>query len=247
MRAAALVAVGGPHDNVAQFLGYSFGPTPFMAFEFCPLGCLKDHLRLQPVPPAQQLAFLEDIAAGMAYVHRHGVVHRDLKAANVLVAPHRGECPSPDVSLVAKVADFGLAKVLPHPEAGDKADEHRHAGRGSAALRHTAETGTYRWMAPEVLAHRPYGLPVDVYSYSIVIFEVLVGEAPYSGLSSVEAAIAVCRDGLRPSFPFEALPEPLRPLPELAAACWATQPEARPGFGEIVLVLQGIQAGVHQR
>jgi len=102
-------------------------------------------------PPAL-LALLKmgaEVARGMDYLHKRRVVHRDLKAANLLL----------DDAGCVKIADFGVARLL-------------DAGGGVM----TAETGTYRWMAPEIITHAPYDEKADVYSYGILLWELLTGK-----------------------------------------------------------------------
>ena len=109
------------------------------------------------------------------------------QAANVMV----------DDACVCKVSDFGLSKTIGVDAGGAVVD----AGGGcdtsggdsstngaAGVLRLTAETGTYRWMAPEVLSHMPYSFPCDVFSFAILMFEVMVGK-PYSDLTPVQARL----------------------------------------------------------
>ena len=113
-------------------------------------GSVFDWMRARG-PPAL-LALLKmgaEVARGMDYLHKRRVVHRDLKAANLLL----------DDAGCVKIADFGVARLL-------------DAGGGVM----TAETGTYRWMAPEIITHAPYDEKADVYSYGILLWELLTGE-----------------------------------------------------------------------
>ena len=110
-------------------------------------------------PPAL-LALLKmgaEVARGMDYLHKRRVVHRDIKAANLLL----------DDAGCVKIADFGVARLL-------------DAGGGVM----TAETGTYRWMAPEIITHAPYDEKADVYSYGILLWELLTGKEELQKLFS---------------------------------------------------------------
>ena len=199
------------HRNVVQLIGASAGPPAcVLVTEFARGGSLARHLRsLAPEAPpaARQLALAADVARGMDYLQRCSIIHRDLKSANILLDEH-GRC---------KVADFGLARVLD--------------GAGTM----TAETGTYRWMCPEVIKGDRYGQPADVYSFGIVCWELTAGgKLPYDGVSAVHVALQVAQDGLRPDVPPAAPPL----LARLMVACWADAPAARPPFAELVAALE---------
>uniref|UniRef100_M1AGM1 Protein kinase n=3 Tax=Solanum TaxID=4107 RepID=M1AGM1_SOLTU len=98
----------------------------------------------------------------------------------------------------------------------------------------TAETGTYRWMAPEVIEHRPYDHKADVFSFGIVLWELLSGEIPYAHLTPLQAAIGVVQQDLRPRIPEHAHPK----LVELVEKCWQQDPTQRPDFSEILDILK---------
>merc|ERR1719217_394706 len=116
----------------------------------------------------------------MVHLHEHGVMHRDLKSPNILLESKGNSlyesCP-------LKIADFGLARHLPLEDR-------------AASL--TAETGSYRWMAPEVIRHEPYNTACDVYSFAILAWEMLTYRVPFDNMMPVEAAFAVAKGAKRP-------------------------------------------------
>ena len=97
----------------------------------------------------------------------------------------------------------------------------------------TAETGTYRWMAPEVIEHKPYDHKADVFSFGIMMWELLTGKLPYESLTPVQAAIGVLKTGLRPTIPRNTHPK----LAALLEKCWQKHPILRPDFSEILETL----------
>ncbi|RDX70224.1 Serine/threonine-protein kinase STY46, partial [Mucuna pruriens] len=138
------------HKNVVKFVGAcTKPPNLYLVTEYMSGGSMFDFLHKQKTILA--LPFLLkvaiDVSEGMKYLHQNDIIHRDLKAANLLIDENR----------VVKVADFGVARV--HIQSGIM----------------TAETGTYRWMAPEVIEHKPYDHKADVFSFAIVLWELLTG------------------------------------------------------------------------
>ena len=111
-----------------------------------------------------------------SHLHSRSIIHRDLKSANILL--EKG-------SERVVVADFGLARYC----------------AGASAMEMTAETGSYRWMAPEVIRHEPYHKPCDVYSFAIVVWELLTYTMPFADQSPVEAAMGVAVRSERPPIP----------------------------------------------
>ncbi|XP_014514643.1 serine/threonine-protein kinase STY46 isoform X1 [Vigna radiata var. radiata] len=197
------------HKNVVQFIGACTKPPRLcIVTEFMSGGSVYDYLHKQrgffKFPTLLKVAI--DISKGMNYLHQHNIIHRDLKAANLLM----------DENCVVKVADFGVARV--------KAQ--------SGVM--TAETGTYRWMAPEVIEHKPYDHKADVFSFGIVLWELLTGKLPYEYLTPLQAAIGVVQKGLRPTIPKNTHPK----FVELLERSWQQDPTLRPDFSEIIDILQ---------
>ncbi|CAN4107315.1 unnamed protein product [Withania somnifera] len=199
------------HKNVVQFIGACTRPPNLcIVTEYMSGGSIYDYLHKQKgsfkLPTLLKVAI--DVSKGMNYLHQNNIIHRDLKAANLLM----------DENEVIKVADFGVARVK--------------AQTGVM----TAETGTYRWMAPEVIEHKPYDHKADVFSFGVVVWELLTGKLPYEYLTPLQAAIGVVQKGLRPTIPKHTPSK----LVELLQTCWQKEPASRPDFSEIVDILQQI-------
>lgn len=199
------------HKNVVQFMGAcTLPPNLCIVTEFMSRGSVYDFLHKQrdvfKLPSLLKVAI--DISKGMNYLHQNNIIHRDLKTANLLM----------DENEVVKVADFGVARVQAQ----------------SGVM--TAETGTYRWMAPEVIEHKAYDHKADIFSFGIVLWELLTRELPYSQFTPLQAAVGVVQKGLRPTIPKNTNPR----LAELLERCWQQDPSQRPDFFEIIEILQRI-------
>ncbi|KAM3286515.1 serine/threonine-protein kinase STY17 [Capsicum chacoense] len=193
------------HKNVVQFIGACTRPPNLcIVTEFMTRGSIYTFLHKQrgafKLPTLLKVAI--DVSKGMSYLHQNNIIHRDLKTANLLMDEHG----------VVKVGDFGVARV--QTQTGVM----------------TAETGTYRWMAPEVIEHKPYDHKADVFSFGVVLWELLTGEIPYAYLTPLQAAIGVVQQGLRPTIPKSTHPK----LAELLEKCWQQDPTQRPDFSEIL-------------
>ena len=105
----------------------------------------------------------------------------------------------------------------------------------------TAETGTYRWMAPEVIRHSRYDHRVDLYSFAIVVWEMLSGKLPYGDLSPIAAAAAVVVENLRPPVA-DAPPDTPPELTALMVRCWDVAPDVRPEFDAVAVGLKELLA-----
>lgn len=198
------------HPNIVKFIGACRKPMVWcIVTEYAKGGSVRQFLmkrqnRSVPLKLAVKQAL--DVARGMAYVHALGFIHRDLKSDNLLI--------SGDKSI--KIADFGVARI-----------EVKTEGM-------TPETGTYRWMAPEMIQHRPYDQKVDVYSFGIVLWELITGMLPFANMTAVQAAFAVVNKGVRPAIPQDCLPV----LSEIMTRCWDPNPDVRPPFTEVVRMLE---------
>jgi serine/threonine protein kinase len=149
------------HPHIVQL--YEAGEVrgqPFFSLEFCDGGTLTERLKKQRPSPREAAGLIETLARAMHYAHLRGVVHRDLKPGNVLLA---GE------ERVAKITDFGLAKRIDA--------EAREVSQSGAIM------GTASYMAPEQAAGRvrDTGPAADVYALGALFYECLTGKPPFQG------------------------------------------------------------------
>ncbi|CAK9193755.1 unnamed protein product [Sphagnum troendelagicum] len=218
------------HPNVVRFIGYAVrGREHIIVTEL-----MSKDLRMyldentsegQATPPLSLLLAVDimlKIAEGMKYLHESRVMHRDLRANNVLinVLDNKELYTSPSVQV--KLTDFGMSKLNLNNS------RFTTMGRGNAW-----------WRAPEVFQDEQntekYTNAADVYSFALVFFEVLTGEVPFANISKSQI-LGKIRCGVRPILP----PDDYCPV-QLSAfinECWATRPEDRPKFPEICQRLQ---------
>ena len=216
------------HPNLVLFMGASTLVPPIrLLSEFCEGGTLFDLLHNRKdvdLSWKQKVKILLDVAKGLNYLHncKPVIVHRDLKSLNLLLSEKiEDEFDTP----IMKIADFGMAKIKANVE--------------SSAM--TANAGTYHWMAPEVLGGSSYNEKVDVYSYGIVMYEVLCREIPFedTGLDGMKVAVAVSK-GKRPNLEFVPKTCPID-LVALMQSCWDQQPGKRPSMEAVIDKLKGIR------
>lgn len=204
------------HKNLVKFIGACKESMMVVVTELLVGGSLRKYmmsLRPKRIDMRVALAFALDIAQVMECLHGNGIIHRDLKPDNLLLTADQKK---------VKLADFGLAREETLTEMM------------------TAETGTYRWMAPELYStvtlrrgeKKHYDNKVDVYSFSIVLWELLTNRMPFEGMSNLQAAYAAAFKNVRPSV--ENLPEE---LVFILQCCWAEDPNLRPNFTQIVRML----------
>ena len=202
LRSPRIVSVYGVVTTDSSWLG--------LVVEYCAGGDLREALDADDaasIDEAQRRSWLSDIALGMAYLYSKGVEHRDLKALNVLL----------DGARRCKVTDFGLSKSESLATAATQAT----AG-GDAK-------GTPAYMAPELLQHNIFTEKGDVYAYGMIVFEVLTGDTPWSGLNQMQIMMQVCIQKERPTIDGDAPAD----LVALMRRCWDHEPDARPPFAQI--------------
>ncbi|MGV9808014.1 Stk1 family PASTA domain-containing Ser/Thr kinase [Micromonospora chersina] len=201
------------HPNVvAVYDQGSHAGLPYLVMEYVRGRTLRDVLaERRRLTPDEALAIAEQMLAAIAAAHRAGLVHRDVKPENVLVAEAPTGGTTSLVDSVVKVADFGLARAV-------EASAEEENGNQLMA--------TVAYVAPELVTQGHADARTDVYSAGIVLFEMLTGRVPYDGDRPVEVAWQhVDRDVPAPSTLVPALP-PV--LDALVARATRRDPAARP-------------------
>ncbi|XP_072101509.1 ephrin type-B receptor 2 isoform X1 [Mobula birostris] len=202
------------HPNVIHLEGVVTKSSPVMIItEFMENGSLDSFLRQNDgqFTVIQLVGMLRGIAAGMKYLAEMSYVHRDLAARNILV----------NSNLVCKVSDFGLSRFLEE----DTSDPTYTSALGGKI--------PIRWTAPEAIQYRKFTSASDVWSYGIVMWEVMsYGERPYWDMTNQDVINAIEQD--------YRLPPPMdcpTALHQLMLDCWQKDRNNRPKFGQIVNTL----------
>jgi len=218
------------HPNLVACFEATTKAPYLIVSEFCSGGSLYNKLRdVYSVPMSwrQRIKILLDVAKGMEYLHGCSpcIMHRDLKSCNVLLSK---QIKSASDHPTAKVADFGLSRTV----------DNQNPTQGWM----TRCVGTWRWMAPEVFSSNVYDHKIDVFSFGILMFEVLSQEIPYTDVWPVNATVNP-RIGLhiikghRPNIKFVQPGCPSKVV-HLMQECWAGAPHDRPSFSAVRQVLQ---------
>lgn len=176
--------------------------------------------RKKQFPYLDVLRIARSLAMALDYCHREAipgsmVLHRDLKPDNIGFT----------LDGTVKLIDFGLAKLL---ENSDPSSDELYSMSG--------ETGSLRYMAPEVAEGFPYNHKADVYSFGMILWELNAAKKPFVGLNREMFYERVVHGGERPSLNKKWPPE----LCQLIAECWDAEIENRPNFGQIVQRLEGL-------
>jgi len=199
-----------PSKHVVTYYGMSSNPVCIIT-EYMAGGSLAPLLKSdKPLPPVIRMA--TQISLGMLHLHSEKVIHRDLSARNLLL----------DESMNIKIADFGLARL----------------NASTPELNITASNiGPIKWMAPECIIRKEYSFASDVWAYGITLIEIITRNPPYPGLSALDVAVKVSREGLVPTVP----PNTPSPLDNIMALSWSEKPEDRPSFEKICQILEKIE------
>ncbi|XP_062851436.1 mitogen-activated protein kinase kinase kinase 21 [Trichomycterus rosablanca] len=211
------------HPNIIRLEGVCLEePNLCLVMEYAQGGTLNRALAGRRVPPHILVNWAVQIARGMQYLHEEAavpIIHRDLKSSNILLLE---KIENNDIGRkTLKITDFGLAR------------EWHKTTKMSAA-------GTYSWMAPEVIKSSLFSKGSDIWSYGVLLWELLTGEVPYRGIDGLAVAYGVAVNKLTLPIP-STCPEPFAKLME---ECWEQDPHVRPMFAAILEQLTAIEEAV---
>jgi beta-lactam-binding protein with PASTA domain/predicted Ser/Thr protein kinase len=159
------------------------GPLPYIVMEFVDGLTLRDIVHNDgPIPPRKAIEIIADACQALNFSHQHGIIHRDVKPANIMISS----------SGAVKVMDFGIARAL--------------ADGGNSVTQTAAVIGTAQYLSPEQARGEPVDARSDVYSLGCVLYEILTGEPPFVGDSPVAVAYQHVReDPVPPSQKYEGI------------------------------------------
>lgn len=192
------------HPFFLHLIGFSFSRKLTLVSEYVVNGNLFN-FRQSPrnrarLDGTKRTIIAMAIAHAMMYLHSLNIIHRDLKSLNILL----------DENLLPRLCDFGIARELDRQPL-------------------THAIGTPHWMAPEMLSGSEYGPEVDVYSFAMILYELLTDEVPWKDVRPETMMKNVLVDKIRPKLPRDC-PDSMKDLIRMS---WAQNPRNRPSFAEI--------------
>lgn len=198
------------HEHIVQYLYSSADEEHFNIFlEYVPGGSLTALLRNYGAFEEPLVRnFLRQILEGLDYVHERGIVHRDIKGANILVDNKGG----------IKISDFGISKKL---------EDNLMPGN---RLHRPSLQGSVFWMAPEVVKQTTYTKKADIWSVGCLIVEMLTGEHPWAQLNQMQAIFKIGSAAAKPAIPSDISAD----AHNFLDLCFELDHEVRPSAGDLL-------------
>jgi len=203
------------HPNILIFYGATLKPPRVgIITEFCENGNIRSYINTyrDTIKLEVKLAMIVGVIDGMEFLHSKSIIHRDLKPDNVLLSK----------DLIVKIIDFGISRL-------DNCEKK------------TSGVGTSLFMAPEVIKGRNYDPKCDVFSFGIMIFQILSNNfvSPYGNVSLHGVQFKIANNpSFRPNLDEIELDESYKWLKTLVSTCWDDNPEVRPDFSKISLMFE---------
>uniref|UniRef100_A0A674CKT1 Tyrosine-protein kinase n=1 Tax=Salmo trutta TaxID=8032 RepID=A0A674CKT1_SALTR len=200
------------HDKLVRLNAVVTKEEPiYIITEFMEKGSLLDFLKSDEgnrVQLPKLIDFSAQIAEGMAYIEQRNYIHRDLRAANILVSK----------ALVCKIADFGLARII---------EDNEYTAREGAKF-------PIKWTAPEAINYGSFTIKSDVWSFGILLTEIIsYGRTPYPGMTNPEVIRSLER-----GYRMQRTDSCPQELYDVMLECWKNKPEDRPTFEYLQSVLE---------
>ncbi|KAL0928921.1 hypothetical protein M5K25_000854 [Dendrobium thyrsiflorum] len=200
------------HKNLLQFCGVCFNESNGLCVvtRLMEGGSVHDLIQSKKVRVRDIMRIGLDVSEGLLFMNSHGVAYRDLNRKRILLDRQGHAC----------LGDMGIVSTCMNPR---QVTEYETAG--------------YQWLAPEIIAADPENKTEtwmsNVYSFAMVLWEMVTGEVAYSSYSPVQAAVGIAAYGMRPEIPKDCPPV----LRSLMVRCWNNCPSKRPQLSEIVSIL----------
>ncbi len=210
--ARAASALNHPHILTVYEIGESEG-KPFIAMEYIEGETLREKIKSRTLAIGDALDIASQIAQGLSKAHEHGIVHRDLKPENLMISRDG----------YAKILDFGLAKLVERKRASQANSSEKTILQ--VTTRSGVIFGTIKYMSPEQLLGRRVDLRSDIFSFGVVIYEMLTGLCPFANENDIDTMHSILHDEPKPPHVVKStLPRALHPV---LAKALAKEPRER--------------------
>ncbi|KAJ3370397.1 ATP binding [Allomyces arbusculus] len=218
------------HKHIVQYLGSTVDDKYFNIFlEYIPGGSIYANLQTWGAFPEPMIkSYLRQTLLGLAYLHERGILHRDIKAANLLVDNHG----------IVKISDFGISKRIEREEVPAAAIAQGTASAGPTASMGLSLQGSVYWMAPEVVKHMKYTTKSDIWAVGCLVVEMFTATHPWAGAAQVEAIYKIAHNN-RPEIPDNASEDAKDLLRKTFALDYHERPSAQKLLEHPFVLVQG--------